>query len=321
MPRRVERDITSLILATSPLKIRSWMSGELSMISIAAMRPAPDSRGIRRCDTSARMLSDRSMSSWSRRSSGKKLIMRSSAWLALLACSVASTRCPVSEIADQEHIGRLTQGVLERRVPGVGVDADLAVRDHAALVGVHVFDRILDGDDVPARLVVSVGDHLGGRGGFARTGAADDDRQPALAEHDLLEDRGQLELLEGRDLGVDQPDDAADRRLLHEGAHAEAPDARRGDCEVAFLGGVEFRGLPVLHDGAHQRRGLLDGERALALRPDFAVDLDRRRETRGNEQVGGLFLRYPPQQVLHQLDGLIAIHVVRLWRNYNESLF
>jgi len=53
MPRRVERDITSLILATSPLKIRSWMSGELSMISIAAMRPEPASRGISRCDTSA----------------------------------------------------------------------------------------------------------------------------------------------------------------------------------------------------------------------------------------------------------------------------
>src|SRR5207249_6289096 len=54
-------------------------------------------------------------------------------------------------------------------------------------------------------------------------------------EHHLLEDRGQVELLEGRDLGVDQPDDAADRRLLHEGAHPEAPDARRGDREVAFL--------------------------------------------------------------------------------------
>src|SRR5213078_4900089 len=97
MPRRVERDITSLILATSPLKIRSWMSGELSMISIAAMRPEPASRGTSRCEMSALMLSDRSMSSWSRRSSGKKLTTRSSAWLALLACSVASTRCPVSE--------------------------------------------------------------------------------------------------------------------------------------------------------------------------------------------------------------------------------
>ena len=84
--------ITSLIAETSPLKIRSEMKGVLSRISTAAMRPAPSSRGIRRCETIAFRFSDRSISSWSRRSSGKKLTMRSSAWLALLACSVAMQR-------------------------------------------------------------------------------------------------------------------------------------------------------------------------------------------------------------------------------------
>ncbi len=96
MPSRLERDITSLILVTSPLKIKSEISGEFSMISMAAMRPEPASRGIRRCEMSARMFSDRSMSSCSRRSSGKKLMMRSMAWFELLACSVASTKWPVS---------------------------------------------------------------------------------------------------------------------------------------------------------------------------------------------------------------------------------
>ncbi len=55
MPSRLERDITSLILATSPLKIKSEISGEASMISMAAMRPVPASRGIKRCEMSARM--------------------------------------------------------------------------------------------------------------------------------------------------------------------------------------------------------------------------------------------------------------------------
>ena len=50
------------------------------------------------------------------------------------------------------------------------------------------------------------------------------------------------------------------------------------------------------------------GERALALRADLAVDLDGGREARGDEEVRGLLLHDPPQQVLHQLDGLIAIH-------------
>ena len=131
MPRRFDLPITSLIAATSPLKIRSAISGEFSMISMAAMRPVPASRGTRRCEISARMFSDRSISSCSRRSSGKKLMMRSSAWLALLACSVASTvagfgeldavlhRLAVTDFADQDHVGRLAQRVLQRRVPAV----------------------------------------------------------------------------------------------------------------------------------------------------------------------------------------------------------
>src|SRR5579864_5439246 len=157
MPRRVERDITSLILATSPLKIRSWMSGEFNMISIAAMRPAPDSRGMRRCETSARMFSDRSISSCTRRSSGKKLMIRSSAWLALLACSVASIRC-------------LSQGVFQGVVPRLGVDAHFAVRDHATFVGVHVLDGILDGNDVSPCLFIAVADHGSERRRLAGTG-------------------------------------------------------------------------------------------------------------------------------------------------------
>ena len=44
----------------------------------------------------ARKFDDRSISNCARRSSGKKLMIRSSAWLALLACSVAMHRCPVS---------------------------------------------------------------------------------------------------------------------------------------------------------------------------------------------------------------------------------
>jgi hypothetical protein len=86
----------SLMPETSPLKTRSEMSGEFSITSTAGTRPRPSRRGMSRCATKARMLSDRSISSWSRRSSGKKLITRSSAWFVLFACSVARHRWPVS---------------------------------------------------------------------------------------------------------------------------------------------------------------------------------------------------------------------------------
>src|SRR5205807_300533 len=166
MPRRVERDITSLILATSPLKIRSWMSGELSMISIAAMRPEPASRGTSRCEMSALMLSDRSISSWSRRSSGKKLTTRSSAWLALLACSVASTRCPVSENwmpYSMVSRSRVEHDLHRRDAPGARLARHQPLRDerpdverqiHQQLVAPLVGEEV---DDAVERLVGAVG--------------------------------------------------------------------------------------------------------------------------------------------------------------------
>ena len=132
--------------------------------------------------------------------------------------------------------------------------------------------------------------------------------QAALGEHDFLEHRRQVELLERGDLGVDQADHAADMALLHEGADAEAADAGRRDREIALLAGVEFLGLPVVHDRPHQHRRLLRGQRPLHLRPDLAVDLDGGRKAGGDEQVGRRPLHDALEQLLHQLDGLFAIH-------------
>ena len=79
MPISRLRFITSLISPTSPLKIKSAINGELIMISIMATRPLEFSRGSRRCEIMPLRLSDKSMSNCARRSSGKKLMIRSSA--------------------------------------------------------------------------------------------------------------------------------------------------------------------------------------------------------------------------------------------------
>src|SRR5450830_146577 len=96
MPSSRDFFINSLISCTWPLKISSLISGELSRISIATLRPLPSRAGIKRCEITPFRLSDKSISNCWRRSSGKKLMMRSSAWLALLACKVARQRWPVS---------------------------------------------------------------------------------------------------------------------------------------------------------------------------------------------------------------------------------
>ena len=91
-------------------------------------------------------------------------MMRSSVWLALLECSVLRHRWPVSrendrmlhgfgiaDFADEDHIGGLAQRVLERVVPSMRVEADVAMRDQGLLRLVNEFDRIFDGDDVSRR--------------------------------------------------------------------------------------------------------------------------------------------------------------------------
>ncbi len=70
----------------------------------------------------------------------------------------------VANLADQDHIGRLTQRVFQRSVPGFGIDTDFALGDHAILVVMHVFDRILNSHDMTVAVFVAVADHRRQRG-------------------------------------------------------------------------------------------------------------------------------------------------------------
>src|SRR5471030_1224865 len=108
-----------------------------------------------------------------------------------------------------------------------------------------------------------------------------------------------LEELEAGDFGVDGAQYRAGEALLHERADAEPPDAGGRNREIAFLGGIEFFGLPVVHDGAHHAGALLRAQGTVGLRPDFTVDLDGRGKAGGNEQIRALLLDHASQQVLH----------------------
>ena len=198
-------------------------------------------------------------------------MMRSSAWLALLACSVRQAqvaglgegdrvlhRLAVADLADQDHVGRLAQRVLQRRFPGLGVDADLALRDDAVLVLVHVLDRVLDGDDV------AVASSRCGSRSSPRARSTCPSRcaptkitRPRLVIATSFSTGGRPQLVELRDRGGDGPQHHADAALLDEGVDAEAADARRADGEVALLGRLELGRLLVVHDRARELRGVL----------------------------------------------------------------
>ena len=74
-------------------------------------------------------------------------MMRSSAWFELLACSVARQRWPgfgerqgvvhgfaVANLADEDDVRRLTQGVFQRGKPVFGIHADFALGNDAFFV-------------------------------------------------------------------------------------------------------------------------------------------------------------------------------------------
>ena len=107
-------------------------------------------------------------------------------------------RLAVANLAHQDDVRRLAQRILQCRFPGIGVDADLALRDDAVLVLVDELDRVFDGNDVAVAVAVAVIDQRRQRRRFAGAGAADEDDQTALGHRDVLEHGRQPEFVEGR---------------------------------------------------------------------------------------------------------------------------
>ena len=72
-------------------------------------------------------------------------------------------RLQIAHLADDEHVGRFSQGAAQRGREGLRVLADLPLSDHRAHVVVQVFERVLDADDVLLRSLVDLVDHRGQR--------------------------------------------------------------------------------------------------------------------------------------------------------------
>ena len=217
-----------------------------------------------------------------------------------------------ADFADENHVRCLAQGVLQRGFPGIGIDADFTLGDHAILVVVHVFDRIFDRDDVTMAVFVAVADHRGERRRFARAGTAHHDHQAALGHRHVFQNRRQPEVVHFRNRRGDRPQYDADPRLLHKGIDAEAPDARRVDGEVAFLGGFELLCLLVVHQRASQFLRVLRRQALIRHGRHLAVELERRRKAGGDEQVGRLLSQHGAQQFMYEFDGLISFHLLLL---------
>jgi len=79
-------------------------------------------------------------------------------------------------------------------------------------------------------------------------------------------------------------------------ADAEAPDTARTDGEVAFVIFGKIATLLLVHHRMHGFAGLFRRQRGFGHGHDLAVDLHRRRHTRGDEQVRAALFDHQAQQ-------------------------
>jgi hypothetical protein len=207
-------------------------------------------------------------------------------------------RLEVAHLADEDHIGVLTQSGLQRQREVLGVSADLALVDDAALVLVEELDRVLDREDVLLALLVDDVHHRGERGRLARAGRAGDEHEPARLARELLQHLGQAQLLELRDAVGDQPEGRGDRTALEEDVDAEAGDAGHGVREVDLLARLEALALIVVEDAVGDvARVLRRQQPVLGQRDDAAAHAQRGREARAEVDVGGPFVGHPGQDL------------------------
>src|SRR4030095_6126484 len=94
-----------------------------------------------------------------------------------------------------DDIRILAQNMDEGAIEGVNVGEDLLLDDDGTPIDVHIFDGILDGDDLAASFLIDGVDEIIERSRLARTGRTGDEEKPVGAANHLVDSRGQAEFL------------------------------------------------------------------------------------------------------------------------------
>ena len=166
-------------------------------------------------------------------------------------------RLEVAHLADQDHIGVLSQRGAEAEGEVRRVGADLALVDDRALVLVQELDRVLDRQDVVLVLAVDHVEHRRQRRRLARAGRPGDEDEAARFGDQLAQHLGHAEGVEARNLLRDQAEGGADRPALEEAVDAEAGDVGDRVGEVQLFVGLEAFALVVVEDAVDDLAGLL----------------------------------------------------------------
>src|SRR2546430_2016304 len=135
-------------------------------------------------------------------------------------------RLEVAHLAEEDHVGVLTQGSARRFGEARRVRPDLALVDDAALVTVYELDRVFDREDVLGALAVDLVDQGRQRRRLAGPGRPGDQDEATRLLGQRMQGGRDPELLEGLDVGRDQPEGGAEGAALEENVDTEAGEAR-----------------------------------------------------------------------------------------------
>ena len=208
-------------------------------------------------------------------------------------------RFAVTDFADQDAIGRLPQRVFQTNLKGQGVAPDLALVDDRFLVAEQEFDRILDGQDVTCKHLVTVLQHGGQSRALAGPGGSHHQDQTVLFHDQRAENGRHVQAFQRRDDKRNAAQDSCHRAALLERAEAKTADARQADAHVEFAGVVEFFKLARAEHFGNQLARLGRRQRLIVQLQQLPVDLDQDGGTGRQVDIRRGFFRHQLQHALH----------------------
>ena len=169
----------------------------------------------------------------------------------------------------------------------LGVQADFAMVDQAALALVDEFDRVFDRDDVIlARLVRVIHDRRQRRG-LAAAGRAGDEDESLVQLGELFHDRRQAQLFGREDLRGNLAEDRGNAVLLVEEVGAETGHAGNFVAEVDVAGFFEDLDLVLRRDLVEHRLERVVLQRRVTDSLHFAANAHDGLRARSQVQVRG----------------------------------
>lgn len=199
-------------------------------------------------------------------------------------------RFEVPHFSHDDDVGVFAEGGAEGAGEGLGMEADFAVSDVAALGGVHEFDGVFEGEDVVVAVFIDMVNHGGHGGGFSGAdGAGDEDEAVLVAAKGFEDLLGELEVVHGADGGVDDAEDEGEAEALADDGGTEAAVlVLIGVVGVSF--GTEGFFAAFVEEGVDENFHLFGGELG-GFFPDgleFAKASPGRLASCGEVDVGGV---------------------------------